>query len=113
MKSLVMAGLLLLVLPAGAAGFYCGTSLVSEGDRLEDVLAKCGQPSAWQPGGQPFSLLGLGQPFSRPYVVSPGDTETLVYNCGEGTLIRALTFWNKKLTRIETAGHGFGPGRCP
>jgi hypothetical protein len=125
MKTLIMAGVLLLALPAGAAAYYCGTSLITEGDRIEDVLAKCGRPAARQQGGQPFYPLAPapsghsshnqlpGRIFGGPYVVTPRDAETLTYNCGEGTLIHVFTFWNGRLTRIETAGHGFGPGNCP
>jgi hypothetical protein len=125
MKALIMAGVLLLALPAGAAAYYCGTSLITEGERIEVVLAKCGQPFAWRQGGQPFYLLApapagrsphhrpLGRSFALPYAADPGDTETLTYNCGEGTLIHVFSFWNGRLTRIETAGHGFGPRNCP
>ncbi len=56
MKALIMAGALLLALPAGAVAYYRGISLITEGDRIEDVLAKCGRPSARRQGGQPFSL---------------------------------------------------------
>ncbi len=115
MKALLAAGMLVLALPAGAAAYYCGTSLITEGDSLEAVLARCGRPAAWRQGGQPFAFPGpaAGQHLAWPYAGSPGDTSTLTYNCGEGTLIHVLTFWNGKLTRIETAGHGFGPGTCP
>ncbi len=125
MKALILAGVLVLALPACAAAYYCGTSLISEGELIEVVLAKCGEPFAWRQGGQPFYLLApapagrphshrpRGRTFALPYAAVPADTETLTYNCGEGTLIHIFTFWNGRLTRIETGGFGFGPRTCP
>lgn len=127
MKTLFLAGALLLALPAGAAAFYCGTNLITEGDRIEIVVAKCGEPMSWRQGGQglfhdpPVPLHAVRPHRTRPrfhpspqqFVLEVVDREILTYNCGPGALIQVLTFWNGRLIRMETAGYGFGPYRCP
>lgn len=103
------------------SSYRCGDSLVTTGDTIEEVIAKCGAPSGHRVTSHEVSgsYGGNSQYHGRGYRTYQGtytgvakDIETLTYNCGEGTIIHILTFKDGKLTDVKTGGRGRGPNQC-
>lgn len=94
-------------LPAGAdaAGFYCGSRIVSEGDLKAEVQIKCGEPS-WTNVRREEIVEKLGDAFKRRSFVT---VEEWFYNLGPQSLLRILRFRDGILVNIETSGYGFLP----
>ena len=101
--------LLLPLLPsvANADSMRCGSRLISEGDRIEYVLAHCGEPArkerSWivrQPrferGGREYSFPGTDE--------VPVDTWT--YDFGPSRLMQRVRMVDGKVERIETLEYG-------
>jgi hypothetical protein len=101
--------LLLQLLPvvANADSMRCGSRLISEGDRIEYVLAHCGEPArkerSWivrQPrferGGREYSFPGTDE--------VPVDTWT--YDFGPSRLMQRVRMVDGKVERIDTLEHG-------
>ena len=119
--SFVLLGWVLAQDVALAAGFRCGTKLVSEDDTKLEVRHKCGEPASveiWteersrhfryrlKPGDDQhvrkkgYRSRGYGQ---RTYVT----VEEWTYNLGPSRFMRLLRFENGKLKKLETGGYGF------
>jgi dTDP-4-dehydrorhamnose reductase len=45
MKTLMLAGLILIAAANNAHAMFCGNDVISEGDYIQDVRAKCGSPT--------------------------------------------------------------------
>ena len=101
--------LLLQLMPsvARADSMRCGSRLISEGDRIEYVLAHCGEPArkerSWivrQPrferGGREYSFPGTDE--------VPVDTWT--YDFGPSRLMQRVRMVDGKVERIDTLEHG-------
>jgi hypothetical protein len=76
--------------PAQEGSLRCGSYLVSVGDQMSDVLAKCGPPT----------------------VKNPGEGEggaTWVYNRGSGQFTVILRFVGPTLSSIEQTDHYGSP----
>jgi hypothetical protein len=118
---LLLVGAVLLLLPERAFAFGCGGKIISEGDLVDVVVAKCGEPTGRRivkeehTGSYSGTSTYLGQGRSTQEGTVTGtvqQVEILTYNCGEGRLIHLLTFKGGKLQKVDTAGHGAGPRRC-
>jgi hypothetical protein len=92
---------------ANADSMRCGSRLISEGDRIEYVLAHCGEPArkerSWivrQPrferGGREYSFPGTDE--------VPVDTWT--YDFGPSRLMQRVRMVDGKVERIDTLEHG-------
>ena len=97
----------LLPVVANADSMRCGSRLISEGDRIEYVLAHCGEPArkerSWivrQPrferGGREYSFPGTDE--------VPVDTWT--YDFGPSRLMQRVRMVDGKVERIDTLEHG-------
>ena len=102
-KLLLPAAVVLLTVPDPAMAMRCGHALVSIGDRMVEVLEKCGPPltvDRWDGGMRSRGFFGFD--FWEQVVV-----EEWVYNQGPHKFIRVLRFENGRLVKEETAGKGF------
>jgi hypothetical protein len=88
----------------------CGTRIVSNGDRKDEVRALCGEPTS-------ISFVGIqsrARNYYGPYDYSyfgPGYIEVPVevwtYNFGSSKLLRKLRFVGDELDEIRTDGYGY------
>jgi hypothetical protein len=95
--------------PAAADSMRCGTRLIVEGSTLDEVRARCGEPSAvqrrevWR---RPTLWLN-----GRRYHVGDGEVavpvEFWTYNFGPSKLMRRIRFEDGLVTAIETLEHGY------
>lgn len=118
---LLLVALLVTGFPAAVAGFTCGGKIISEGDPIDLVLARCGEPSGRHVVREEFSggTSGTTQYVDRGRYVHHGTfggttevVESVTYNCGDDRLIHRLRFRAGTLYKVETIGHGNGPRRC-
>lgn len=119
----IIAVILIFVISNPAFAFRCGERTVNTGDTIEEVISKCGEPTgrrviSYEETGSTAGIVeypGRGQTgtYYGDYRGTIGNpTEILVYNCGEGTLVKTLTFQNGKLQKIRDGDRGKGPKRC-
>lgn len=66
-------------------------TLVETGERVDAVLARCGNPS-WRR----VSIV-----HNRRYPFVSGEIQEWIYDLGEGSFLRYLRFYNGTLDRIE------------
>ena len=118
---LLLLGAILLLLTERALAFMCRGSIISQGDLVDVVVAKCGEPTGRRIVKEELTgsysgtstYQGRGRSTQEGTVTGTAEqTEVLTYNCGEGRLIHVLTFKGGKLQKTDTAGHGAGPRRC-
>lgn len=106
-RPMALAVALLLPMASVADTMRCGSQLLHEGDRLEDILRRCGEPAersrTWivrQPrferGGREYSFPGSEEV----------PVDTLIYDLGPQKFKRELRFVAEKLERIDTLEHG-------
>jgi hypothetical protein len=119
--ALLLSGLFVAGFPAAVAAFTCGGKIISEGDPIDLVLARCGEPSGRHVVREEFSggTSGTTQYVGRGRYVHHGTfggtvevVESVTYNCGDERLIHRLRFQGGTLYKVETIGHGNGPRRC-
>jgi hypothetical protein len=92
------------------ASLRCGTKLVTEGDTLSEVAAKCGEPADVVKMSSVFRrpviwVYGRPQYIGEDYMEVP--VEAWIYNFGPRKLMRRLQFENGIVTKIETLGYGY------
>lgn len=118
---LLLASCLVTSFPVAVAAFTCGGKIISEGDSIDLVLARCGEPSGRHVVREEFSggTSGTTQYVGRGRYVHHGSfggtvevVESVTYNCGDNRLIHCLRFRAGTLYKVETIGHGNGPRRC-
>jgi hypothetical protein len=118
---LLLASFLVTGSPVAVAAFTCGGKIVSEGDSIDLVVARCGEPSGRHVVREEFSggTSGTTQYVGRGRYVHHGSfggsvevVESVTYNCGDNRLIHRLRFRAGTLYKVETIGHGNGPRRC-
>jgi hypothetical protein len=116
-----MASAAVLFLAQTSFAFRCHGSIISSGDFIDIVIAKCGEPTASRvvkeevigSFGDTSTIQGQGQVIREGTITKTVEqTEVLTYNCGDARLIHLLTFEGGKLKKIETSGYGTGPTRC-
>ena len=121
MKMIVFSilGVVLLLADASAVladSFNCGSRIVSIGDRKQDVLRKCGDPSHVEYRGEVRTRRDVGPRIQgvqigmsrRPLFVEELVTvEEWEYNFGSTRFIRYLQFENGRLTRIMEGDYGY------
>jgi len=119
--TILIASAAVLFFTQSSFAFRCDRSVISTGDFLDIVVAKCGEPTASRvvkeevigSFGDTATREGLGRTIREgTFIKTIEQTEVLTYNCGDGRLIHLLTFEGGKLKKIETAGYGTGPTRC-
>lgn len=89
---------------AGAAGgFRCGNRLVNEGDRLDEVFRRCGEPTF-----RTFSIESVSfETAPGLFVTRQVQVETWTVNRGPREFVRYLTFRDGRLVRIDEGGYGY------
>jgi hypothetical protein len=123
MKTLLIQSLVILLLLIGisdakASGdFRCGSEIISVGDRRQEVLRKCGEPTAADSWDEVRLRRDYGSRFLSSRQDYPGRIPILVeesvqveeweYNLGPGKFIRYLRFENGWLTRIILGDYGY------
>ena len=111
----VPALLLVLVQPSHAfSSMCCGNDLVSPGDHVVEVLARCGEPAYVDErviyhvkkvrhrhphGGKDVHV--------RKEKHVPVPAETWVYNFGPNRFMQEVWFLDRRLHRVRTLGRGF------
>jgi len=99
-----------------ADSFSCGSRIVSTGDRKQDVLRKCGDPSHVEYRGEVRTRRDVGPRIQgtqiglsrRPLFVEELVTvEEWEYNFGSSRFIRYLQFENGRLTSIMEGDYGY------
>lgn len=115
--SILGVTLLFLVAPAVLAdSFSCGSRIVSIGDRKQEVLRKCGDPSHVEYRGEVRTRRDVGPRIQgtqiglsrRPLFVEELVTvEEWEYNFGSTRFIRYLQFENGRLTSITEGDYGY------
>ena len=86
-----------------ALAMRCGSQLVTLGDRIAEVVAKCGEPltvDSWEVARQTSGFFRL-RTWEQVVV------EEWVYNQGRSKFMRVLRFENGILVSEDTAGKGF------
>lgn len=94
---LLIAGLLLMTDHAFA--FRCGNEVVTSGDSLTSLQAKCGSPT-----DKIFSVEKVDGKWE--------SVQRWSYNCGESDFIYVLTIIHGKIKEEKTVGRGAGPSQC-
>jgi len=92
-----------------AEALSCAGGIVSEGDRVADLIIKCGQP-AWKDAH-------LEEVFGT-YDWSLGRKTTIMveewtYNLGPQQFLRIITIRNGRVSTIRTGGYGAAPDSLP
>ena len=115
---LVTVPVLMLLLPATADAFRCGTKLVKEGMHETEVIAICGEPTSVQRLG--YAIRSVDIRDRRP--ISPGwsggsggyysyPVEVMVteyiYNLGPRKFMRRILFEDGRVASIEKLGRGY------
>ena len=100
-----------------SADFRCGPEIISIGDRRQEVLRKCGEPTSVDVWDEVRIKRDFGSRFFAPRQDYPGRIPLLVeelvqveeweYNLGPGKFIRYLRFENGWLTRITLGDYGY------
>jgi len=104
---LLLAGLILLQLPATAdalqtGSLSCRDGIVSINDTIPDVVKKCGLPAFQDRREETFSA---GQRHGRSFEIIAVDD--WIYNFGPQEFMYEVTFHNGRVARIESLDHGY------
>lgn len=90
--------------PAEAGGgFRCGNRLVREGDRIDEVFRRCGEPTFRTFSIESVSLETAPGLFATRQV----QVETWTVNRGPREFIRYLTFRDGRLIRVDEGDYGY------
>jgi hypothetical protein len=106
---LVTALLAVAASPAQADALRCGTRLVTEGNTLAQVRAKCGEAaevehrSVWR---HPVVWIH-GRPFRVGESPIEIPVELWVYNLGPNKFMRRVHFEDGLVVKVETLGYGY------
>jgi hypothetical protein len=102
-----LVAVLLLSAAAGADSLRCGSQLITEGDTIEEVLARCGEPvertRTWIRRQPRFEYGGQEVPFPGQEDV-PVDLWT--FDFGASRLMCRIRFVAGKVDSIETLERG-------
>jgi len=102
--------------PVMASDLICGSKIITVGDRMYDVLRKCGEPShveVWEEVGirrdlgLRLSETGMLLDQSPLLVKKLVTVEEWEYNFGSNRFIRYLRFENGRLIRITEGDYGY------
>lgn len=90
--------------PAHAAGgLRCGNRLVHEGDRIDEVFRRCGEPTF-----RSFSIEAISvETAPGIFVTRQVQVETWTVNRGPREFIRYLTFRDGRLVRVDEGDYGY------
>jgi Protein of unknown function (DUF2845) len=108
-----LAPLLLLAaavfLPQNAWALRCGNKLVTEGDTMGAVVAKCGEPTevSRQSTLRPPVIWHNGYPLRVPGGDFDIPVEIWIYNLGPNKLMRRVRFESGVVVEITTLGYGY------
>jgi hypothetical protein len=117
-QCLIVIILLLMGTPdaRASADFRCNSEIISIGDRRQEVLRKCGEPTSVDVWDEVRIKRDFGSRY-WPRQDYPGRIPLLVeelvqveeweYNLGPGKFIRYLRFENGWLTRITLGDYGY------
>ncbi len=99
-----------------ATDFRCGSYIIAVGDRIYDVLRKCGDPSnviSWEEVKARRDIWSWTSESKKGFYYGPLFANELVtieeweYNQGPNRFIRYLRFENGRLTRVTTGDYGY------
>ena len=91
----------------------CGSVIVSTGDRIYDVLRKCGEPAHTEVWAEERIRRDFGYLFEENQHRLPSFIRELVtieeweYNFGPQRFLRYLRFENGRLTKISLGDYGY------
>ncbi len=83
-----------------ASSFHCNDQVVSVGDSKYDVLSKCPSPDSVEKSTREVLKKDSSKEMTKEII----ERETLVYDLGPGTMIRAVVVENGKVVEINTLG---------
>lgn len=109
-RAAALGGILVLVAtlaadaPAHAGGgFRCGNRLVHEGDRIDEVFRRCGEPTF-----RTFSIESVSvETAPGLFVTRQVQVETWTVNRGPREFVRYLTFRDGRLIRVDEGDYGY------
>lgn len=104
---LVLAGIALVgafpVRTEAGSSLRCGNRLVSDGDAMDEVHRRCGQPTFRSVSTEYVSFdTGAGVAVTRAVAV-----ETWTYNRGPREFVRYLTFRDGRLVHVTEGDYGY------
>ena len=117
MRTFLLAGMMVLLLPLAAFGFRWGGKIVRVGDTKAAVEAKCGTPTSTEVSSAVTTgdnTSGARHRFDQPqksYNEVTQTIETWTYDFGPSKLIRILRFQGDTLKSMNTGGYGFAKWR--
>jgi hypothetical protein len=108
--TVALAGVLALVATLGtsaearaAGGLRCGNRLVHEGDRIDEVFRRCGEPAF-----RTFSIESVSvETAPGLFVTRQVQVETWTVNRGPREFVRYLTFRDGRLIRVDEGDYGY------
>jgi hypothetical protein len=84
-------------------GFRCGNRLVREGDRIDEVFRRCGEPTF-----RTFSIESVSlETAPGLFVTRQVQVETWTVNRSPREFIRYLTFRDGRLIRVDEGEYGY------
>jgi hypothetical protein len=102
MKYILFAALatcLLIGIADDGHAFRCGSEVVTTGDSVVSLSARCGRPSRKEFMSEKFQ--GRWE-----------SVEKWFYNCGDNDFIYVLTIVHSKIVSDDSVGRGTGPSQC-
>lgn len=107
----VTLALVLLTIPALAAEtptMICKNGIVSAGDLMPEVLAKCGEP-AMKTQREEIRVEKSREPYgARERTLATAVTiDVWTFNFGRNEFLHVVSFENGRVKRIESAGYGY------
>jgi hypothetical protein len=86
-----------------AGGLRCGHRLVHEGDRIDEVFRRCGEPTF-----RTFSIESVSvETAPGLFVTRQVQVETWTVNRGPREFVRYLTFRDGRLIRVDEGDYGY------
>jgi hypothetical protein len=86
-------------MPDDCHAFRCGRELVSTGDSVVTLSARCGRPSRKEYAVEQYSNRWE-------------SVEKWFYNCGDNDFVYMLTIIRSKIVSDESIGRGVGKSEC-
>lgn len=99
MKSITICLLGIFLISTNCYAFRCGDNLVSTGDSVISLSARCGRPS-----GKSATVQRFGNTWER--------VEKWFYNCGKDDFIYVLTIKGDRIISDDSLERGAGASQC-
>lgn len=101
-RNVIMAMALFFLSPsmASASAFYCNNKIISVGDSKYEVLSKCPSPEYVERSEREVIKRVSSSEIKKEII----QRETLIYDLGPDTIIRAVVIENDRVIEINTLG---------